>query len=71
MLAISGKFFSGYIENLHFGLKMNCLSLKGRYVVSVEKAWGLIVFACVNQESDVAAKKAEATRGLAGRENSQ
>ena len=50
---------------------MNCLSLKGRYVVSVEKAWGLIVFACVNQESGVAAKKAEATRGLAGRENSQ
>ena len=50
---------------------MNCLSLKGRYVVSVRKAWGLIVFACVNQECGVAAKKAEATGGLAGRENSQ
>lgn len=41
MLAISGKFFSGYIENLHFGLKNELLKPKRKICGECGKGLGL------------------------------
>lgn len=41
MLAISGKFFRGYIEILHFGLKNELLKPKRKICGECEKGLGL------------------------------
>ena len=41
MLAISGKFFSGYIEILHFGLKNELIKPKRKICGECEKGLGL------------------------------